>query len=186
MPRAMTIGEQALTFVLSGLGVLLWVLAARAIRLRLAMKRWPVVPGIVRDGRIRVNRRNQYVDVQVAYRIDGRESVTWCPSPTGAGYARGSSGGGAERDLAKTPTGSTINVHANPMRPSEAYLRLPEPHIITAMAGGGLILVGVAAASAFLALGLVAEQTIVFTFMLMLGVLLTCFAAAATVELFRR
>ncbi len=135
----------AILFVLAtlaGLGVLLWVLAWRAWRKRMAMRRWPTAPAVIRGHRTRVSpsrSRSLAVDTEVSYSHEGRDYTVWCVSPTGSRY--GPDAGQPERqEAAAFPVGSTHSVYVNPARADEAFLILPEAHMLAILVGAGAIL----------------------------------------------
>ncbi len=131
-------------FMLAALGALLWVLAWRDWRKRVAMRRWPTTLASIHDHRTRMSRRSQMVDVEVSYRHEGRDYRVWCVPSTGSGYGRGADH--AEWQVATIfAVGSTHPVYLNPKRAGEAFLALPEAHMLAILVGAGLILVGLAA-----------------------------------------
>jgi hypothetical protein len=111
------------------------------------------------------------IDVEVSYRHQGRDHTVWCRSPTGSGYGRGTVQ--AERQVATIfPVGSTHPVYVNPDRDGEAFLVLPELHMLAVLVGFGVILVGLATALILpLATGIDQERA-TLGFMLLLGVVL--------------
>ena len=140
----------AVLFVLTtiaGLGVLLWVLAWQAWQKRVAMRRWPTAPATVHGHRTRMSGRSPMIDVEVSYRHDGRDYRVWCVSPTGSGYGRGTVQ--AERQMAAIfPVRSVHPAYLNPARAGEAFLQLPEVHLLAILVGSGVILMGLVASFA--------------------------------------
>lgn len=177
------------SLVLTGLAGLVWSLFFRHLARRRAMKRWPVVNGTVLGYRIRGGgvRESAYVDHEVAYRYVGVDRVVWCPSPTRSGYGRGTPRDVVERQAERAhPAGSEARVHVNPDRPEEAYLTLPEPHMLAMLATGGTLLLGVAGIPVLTAgLGW-PEEVVTPLFFLVLVFCLVAVAVAAGVALFRR
>lgn len=130
---------------------LLLVLAARDIRKAMRMRRWPRVEGTIRDVRTRGGTRDTVkVDVNMAYDYDGRSFVTWCASPTKAGYStQGIADTDALRNLLETfQPGQTRSVIVNPEKPAEAFIRTPELTVIFGMLAGALALLAVGILSA--------------------------------------
>jgi hypothetical protein len=158
--------------VLGAFGPLLWVMAWRGWRKRVAMRRWPTAAALIRGHRTRPSGRSLMIDVEVSYRHQGRDHTVWCRSPTGSGYGRGTVQ--AERQVATIfPVGSTHPVYVNPDRDGEAFLVLPELHMLAVLVGFGVILVGLATALILpLATGIDQERA-TLGFMLLLGVVLT-------------
>jgi Protein of unknown function (DUF3592) len=158
--------------VLAALGVLLWVMAWRGWRKRGAMRRWPTAPASIRGHRTRRSGRSLMIDVEVSYRHEGRDHTVWCRTPMGTGYGRGTVQ--AERQVATIfPVGSTHPVYVNPERADEAFLTLPEPHMLAVLVGFGVILVGLATALIVpVAIG-IDQELATLAFMLLLGVVLT-------------
>ncbi len=75
----------AILFVMTApaaLGVLLRVLAWRGWRKRVAMRRWPTAPAVIRGHRTRLSGRTRMVDVEVRYSHQGHDYNVWCVSPT--------------------------------------------------------------------------------------------------------
>jgi hypothetical protein len=82
------------------------------------------------------------IDVQVRYEYSGQVFQVWCRSPTRNGYGRADSQ--AERQMAaRFPRGTSQQVFVNPATPAEAFLILPEPHILAMLAGGFMLVVGI-------------------------------------------
>jgi len=156
----------------AALGVLLWVLAWRGWRKRVAMRRWTTALASIRGHRTRMSGRSLMIDVEVSYRHEGRDYTVWCVSPTGSGYGRGTVQ--AERQVATIfPVGSTHPVYLNTTRDGEAFLVLPELHILAVLAGAGAILVGVATTLVLPLATDIDEELATFGFMALLGVVLT-------------
>jgi hypothetical protein len=126
------------------LGIALWVF--RSVRAR---RTWPVTRGTITDTAIRQN-------VSVS---DDEESVTFVPvveyryqvgtaayASSGIGFGEVGYGaiGSAEKVLAQYPIGSAVDVHYNPAKPGETFLK----------PGGGVIawiMLGVGATTAAVA-----------------------------------
>ncbi len=158
--------------VLAALGPLLWVMAWRGWRKRVAMRRWPTAPALIRGHRTRASWSSLAIDVEVSYRHEGRDYAVWCRSPTGSGYGRGTVQ--AERQVATIfPVGSTHPVYVNPGRDGEAFLVLPEFHVLAMLIGGGTIFVGLGTALALPLATSLDQELATLAFMLLLGVVLT-------------
>lgn len=116
--------------------LLLWVLAARDIAKARRMSRWPRVDGTVLDVRTRPGTRGVIkFDVQMRFEFEGRTVKTWCISPTRAG-SRVQDGGDEKafrNQVERWKKGASHPVIVNPDNPDEAYVRMPEWHIITAL-----------------------------------------------------
>lgn len=168
----------------AALGVLLWVIAWRGWRKRVAMRRWPTAPAVIRGYRTRVSpsrSRSLAVDVEVSYRHEGRDYTVWCVSPTGSRYGSGS--GQAERqEAAAFPVGSTHPVYVNPARADEAFLILPEAHMLAILVGAGAILV---ARAVTLVLPVNAGVPDDMLFMAFVGVVLSALVVFLGVALFK-
>jgi Protein of unknown function (DUF3592) len=158
--------------VIAALGVLLWTQAWRHWRQRAAMRGWPTAAALIRGYRTRLSRSSRMVDVEVSYRHDGRDYVTWCASPTRSGFGRGDVQ--AETQVqARFPRGSSHPVYVNPMRADEAFLELPEPHMLAILVGAGVILTAVAAAVVLPVTTTLPQETITLGFMALLGAVLS-------------
>jgi len=168
-----------------GLGVLLWTLAARALRLRMAMRRWPIEKGIVRDHRPRPLQRSVRVDVLVSFAQQGREQAIWCASPTGSAYGPGSGGQGLRQEKSRFPVGATVDVYVNPRQPEQAFLELPESHMVVALLCFGALLIGLPVGMYLAAWYELTEEMVELGFLLLLGAVLTVFAISMGYALFR-
>jgi Protein of unknown function (DUF3592) len=161
--------------VIAALGVLLWTKAWRHWCQRAAMRRWSTAPAVIRGYRTRVSpsrSRSRAIDVEVSYRHAGRDYTVWCVSPTGSRYGSGS--GQAERqEAAAFPVGSTHPVYVNPAHADEAFLILPEAHMLATLVSAGAILVAVAAAVVLPVTTTLPQETITLAFMALLGVVLS-------------
>ncbi len=185
----MSVGPIAGALVLAGLGGLVWSLFFRHLAKRRAIKRWPVVTGTVLGYRIRGGgvRESAYVDYEVSFRYAGEDRVAWCTSPTRSGYGRGTPRDVVERQAAREhPAGSEARVHVNPDRPEEAYLTLPEPHMLAMLATGGTLLLGAAAVPVLTAWLGWPEEVVTPLFFLVLVVCLVAVAVTAGIALLRR
>jgi hypothetical protein len=172
------------TAVLAAFGLLLWAKAWRVWRMRVAMQRWPTAQASIRDHRTRVSGRSLAVDVEVSYRHEGRDYRVWCRSPTGSGYGRDTVQ--AERQVATIfPVGSTHPVFVNPRDAGEAFLVLPEVHMLAMLVGGGTILVGIATALALPLVTAIDQELATLAFMLLLGVVLSVLVIVFGVALAR-
>ena len=157
---------------LAALGILLWVLAWRAWQKRVAMRRWPTAPASIHGHRTRMSGRSRMVDVEVSYRHDGRDYRVWCVSPTGSGYGRGTVQ--AERQMAAIfPVRSVHPVYVNPARVGEAFLQLPEIHMLALLVGSGVILMGLAASFALQVTSALDAELVGLLFFALLGVVLS-------------
>lgn len=181
----MSISAHLGSILFAGLGLLLWSFAARALWFRVAMKGWPVEKGVVEDHRSRPSRRSTAVDVQVAFQHSGRALRVWCVSPTRAGFGRGSGEQGLRQKKARFPRGATVDIFVNPSRPEEAYLELPELHIVVALLAFGALLIAMSLAINPWVFGLVTEELAILGFMLVLGAVLTLIALSMGLALFR-
>jgi hypothetical protein len=163
-------------------GLYLWQLAWRYVRLRQAMRSWPRASGQVLGYRTRVSSSSRRIDVQVRYRYEGQDFEVWCTSPTRSAFGRADTQ--AERQVAaRFPRHSSQQVFVNPATPGEAFLVLPEPHILAMLAGGGMLLVALAVAVVAPQLFGVDQEIVTLSFMLVLGLVLTVIAAFAAVAL---
>jgi hypothetical protein len=149
------------------------------------MKRWPVEEGLVLDHRTRRAIRAVAVDVLVSFRHAGRDFRVWCVSPTRAAYSAGSGDQGFRQEKKQFPKGAAVSVHVNPARPDEAYLELPEQHMIVLLLGfGGLFMVGAVALGLAVA-GRLTEEMATIAFFLTLGGVLSAVAISMGLALFR-
>jgi|EndMetStandDraft_5_1072996.scaffolds.fasta_scaffold20109_2 uncharacterized protein DUF3592 len=168
----------------TALGLLLWRLAWRYIRLRAAMRGWPRASAQVLDYRSELSRSSRSIDVKVRYQYNGRQIETWCRSPTGSGYGRGDVQ--ASRQVAaKFPRHSSQQVYVNPATPEEAFLELPEPHMLAMLIGGGAILVGMVFAPVAAVVFGGGEEMARLAFMIVLGLALSGIAVFAAIALWR-
>ncbi|HMP75526.1 MAG TPA: DUF3592 domain-containing protein [Kiritimatiellia bacterium] len=130
----------------------LWALAARDIRKMLRMRAWPRVDGVIREVRTRPKTRHSVaVDVKMDFMWEGRERSIWCGSPTRAGFSTKTAADqtALNKRVREYVPGSTRSVIVNPEQPDEAFIRMPEWHIIIACIIGGLLLAAIAILSAF-------------------------------------
>lgn len=165
-------------------GLYLWRLVWRYIKLRQAMRNWPRVPGQVLGYRTQASSSSRRIDVQVSYQYQGQDFKVWCRSPTRSSFGRADSQ--AERQVAaRFPRHSSQQVFVNPAMPGEAFLVLPEPHILAMLAGGGVILVSLAFAIVSPQFFGVDQEVVTLSFMLMLGVVLSVIAVFAAIALWR-
>jgi hypothetical protein len=165
-------------------GIYLWHLAWRYIQLRQAMRSWPRVPGQVLGYRTQMGSSTRRIDVHVRFCYEGQDFEVWCRSPTRSSFGRGDSQ--AEKQVAaRFPRHSTQQVFVNPATPGEAFLVLPEPHILAMLAGGGMVLVALAFAVVAPPLFGVDQEIVTLSFMLMLGLVLAVIAVFAAIALWR-
>lgn len=175
--------------VLSGLGGLLAALAIRDLAKRRAMKRWPVTTATVLGFRLRGRglREPRHVDYQVSFAHEGETRVAWCSSPTKAAFGRSGWPASIEAEAERRhPAGSTAPLRVNPDRPEEAYLTLPEPHVLAMQAGGSALLLLAAAATALPPLLGLGEEEAHLLLFVVAGLVLAGVAVAFAVALFRR
>jgi len=157
---------------IAALGVYLWTLAWRYFRQRAAMRRWPTAPATVHGHRTRMSGRSPMIDAEVSYRHDGRDYRVWCVSPTGSGYGCGTVQ--AERQMAAIfPVRSVHPVYLNPARVGEAFLQLPEIHLLALLVGSGVILTGLAAGLALQVTSALEAELANLLFFALLGVVLS-------------
>lgn len=168
-----------------GLGLLLWTLAARALRLRVEMRRWPVEKGVVQDHRTRPLVRATAVDILVTFAHRNRDHSVWCRSPTRSAYGRGSEGQGLRQEKARFPLGATVDVYVNPRQPEQAFLEFPEAHMVAALIGFGAVLIALSIAVNPEIRTLVTEELATLAFMLVLGAVLSVIAIFMAYALFR-
>ena len=106
----------------------------------------------------------------------------WSRSPTRSAYGRADRQ--AERQVAaRFPRGSTQQVFVNPASPEEAFLELPEPHMLAMMAGGGILLIALAVAVAAPPVFGVEQEVVTLGFMLVVALVLVVVAVFAAVAL---
>jgi hypothetical protein len=165
-------------------GLYLWRLAWRYVQLRQAMRSWPRVPGQVLGYRTQVSSSSRRIDVQVRYRYEGRDFEVWCRSPTRSAFGRADVQAG-KQVAARFPRQATQQVFVNPATPGEAFLVLPEPHILAMLAGGGVLLVALAVAVVSPQLFGVDQEVVTLSFMLVLGLVLAVMAVFAAIALWR-
>lgn len=166
----------------TALGLHLWRLVWRYLRLRRTMRGWPRVPAQVIGYRTEPGARSRRVDVQVRYQHNGQTRQVWCVSPTRSAYGRGD--GQASRQVAaKFPPGSSQQVFVNPATPDEAFLELPEPHMLAMLAGGGTILVALAFVLVTPVVFGVDEEIVKLAFMLVVAVALAVMAVFSAIAL---
>ncbi len=168
-----------------GLGALLWTLAVRSLRLRAAMRSWPVEKGIVQDHRTRPSRSSIPVDVLVRFSHKGREHTVWCVSPTRSGYGRDGGEQGFRQEKARFKVSAEVDVYVNPREPEQAYLELPESHMIMALLCFGALLIALPVGMYLAAWFQLSEEMVTLGFMLLLGGVLTIFAISMGYALFR-
>jgi hypothetical protein len=170
--------------LVAAFGVLLWVKAWHGWRLRVAMRRWPRTPASIHGYRSRASSTSVHVDVEVSYRHDGRDYRVWCRTPMRTGYGRGSPM--PERQVAAVfPVGTTHPAYVNPANPAEAFLKLPEPHMLAAFVGFGAILVGLATALALPVAADIGQELATLWFFLLVGAVLSVLVVFFGVALYR-
>jgi hypothetical protein len=168
----------------TAMGLLLWRLAWRYIRLRRAMRGWPRASAQVLDYRSEFSRSRHSIDVKVRYQYNGRLIETWCRSPTRSGYGRGDVQ--ASRQVAAMfPRHSSQQVYVNPATPEEAFLELPELHMLAMLIGVGTILVGLVFTTVAPVIFGVGEEIAKLAFMIVLGLALSVIAVFAAIALWR-
>lgn len=166
-------------------GLHLLQLAWGYLRLRKTMRSWPRVPALVLGYRTELSRSSRRVDVQVRYEYDGRALEIWCRSPTRSAYGRGDQQA-QKQEEANYPLGTWQQVFVNPATPKEAFLELPEPHMLAMLGGGGTLLVALAAAVALPDVFGVEQETVTLLFFLVLAGVLAVIAVFAAIALWRR
>lgn len=122
--------------------LLLWGLAVRDALKSCRMARWPRVLGAVCATRTRPGTRGVVkLDVQMRFPFEGQEITTWCPSPTGAGFSVRSPADrqAFDRRVADWKAGMSHRVIINPDDPLEAYVRMPEWHMLAALVIAGFV-----------------------------------------------
>ncbi len=173
------------SLLFAAFGLLLWTHAARALRLRVEMRRWPVEKGVVQNHRTRPLVRATAVDVLVTFSHRNRDHSVWCRSPTSSAYGRGSEGQGLRQEKARFPLGATVDVYVNPRQPEEAFLEFPEIHMVVALLGFGALLIALSVAVNPAIRSLVTEESATLGFMLVLGAVLSVIAIFMAYALFR-
>ena len=164
-------------------GLQLWRLVWRYLRLRRAMRGWPRVAAEVLGDRTELSRGSRRIDVQLRYVHEGRMYEVWSRSPTRSAYGRGDRQAGRQV-AALYPPGSTQQAFVNPATPAEAFLELPEPHMLAMMAGGGTLLIALAVAVPPV-FG-VDPEIVTLGFMLVVALVLAVVAVFAAVALWPR
>jgi hypothetical protein len=131
--------------------VLLWYLSWHRIGKYLTMRKWPRAPGIVKESRtVPMTRGSVRIEVRAAFLAAGRNMDVWCESPGRTGYSVKDVHGPAKvRALLENnyAPGSALQVIYNPDSPAEAYFQMPSLLVTFAMGAGGLLWLGVGAAS---------------------------------------
>ena len=173
------------SLLFAAFGLLLWTLAVRALRLRAAMRRWPVEKGVVQNHRTRPLARATAVDVLVTFSHRNRDHTVWCRSPTSSAYGRGSEGQGLRQEKARFPVGATLDVYVNPRQPEQAFLEFPETHMVAALLGFGTVLIALSIAVNPAIRSLVTEELATLAFMLLLGAVLSVIAIFMGYALFQ-
>jgi hypothetical protein len=168
----------------AALGVLLWVKAWRGWRLRGDMQRWPTASAEIRGYRTRPSVKSTHVDVEVSYRHEGRDYTVWCRTPMGTGYGRGYAQ--PERQVAASfQVGSTHPVYVNPTNPAQAFIVLPEPHMLAILVGCGIILVGLGMALGLPLMCTMNQEQATLWFFLLVGAVLSLLVVFFGVALYR-
>lgn len=123
-----------------GSATLFW-LAARALRLRLAMRHWPRVRGVVKDHTIRSSNPHgtghHRAIVTVEYAANGKKRRVRCDSPTRLSFATKRA---AASTIADVRIGRPVDIYVDPRDGSRAFLLLPEVSAMLLMFGGSLFL----------------------------------------------
>ena len=155
-------------------GLWIWLRVWHFWRLRAEMRRWPTAQALIHGVSVRQPRRSNIVEVEVSYRHEGRNYRVWCKPPAGGSYA--GTVKQAERQVAmQFPVRSVHPVYLNPERLDEAFLELPHRTALALGAGGGLLLIGVAAGIALPAFSVLDAELAELLVMALLGVLLSGF-----------
>jgi hypothetical protein len=170
--------------VLAAAGLFLWRLAWRYLRLRRAMRGWPRAAAEVLGYRSAPSRSSRRIDVRVRYQYDGRAYDVWCRSPTRSAYGRGDVQ--AERQMAaRFPRGTSHQVFVNPATPDQAFLELPEPHMLAFIIGGGALLMAFAFATVTPVFFEVDQEIVTLVFFLAVAIVLAPMAVFAAIALWR-
>lgn len=123
-----------------GSATLFW-LGARALRLRLAMRHWPRVRGIVKDHTIRSSNPHgtghHRAIVTVEYAFDGKKRRVSCDSPTRLSFATKRA---AASTIAGVRIGGPVDIYVDPLDGTRAFLLLPEVSAMVLLFGGSLFL----------------------------------------------
>ncbi len=135
-----------------GPAILLWWLAARDIRKYFRMRSWPRVEGVIREVRTRpMTRHSVAVEVHMEYSWEGQAKSPWCGSPTRSGFGVKTAADqtALKKRVASYVIGSSRDVLVNPDNPDEAYIRLPEWHMMVVCMVGGMLFAALAILSVF-------------------------------------
>lgn len=136
-----------MALVLCGGGVFLFVLFVRRLLLRIAMRRWPRMRGIVREHRVHSQRNRHGAGhhrpiVTVECTSAGRKWRVHCDSPTRLGFATENA---ARSHMERFPRGESVEIYVDPNNPQRAFLVLPEMSALLLLSLGSLFLLGVGA-----------------------------------------
>jgi hypothetical protein len=135
-----------------GPAIALWWVAGRDARKSFRMQSWPHVEGVIRDVRTRpMTRHSVAVEVQMDYSWEGQTKSRWCGSPTRSGFGVKTAADqiALNTRVASYVIGSSRDVLVNPDNPDEAYIRLPEWHMIIVCMVGGMLFTVLAILLAF-------------------------------------
>jgi len=132
--------------ILGVIGLLFWSAGGMVAKYR-RMRQWPRVPGRTRDARTLPMTREAFrLEVQVDFNYGGKRRRVWCGSPGKVGYTRTYARGELEkfnRKMEALKSGEDVTVIVNPDDPTEAYLRMPELHMMIALVLGGVLFLAV-------------------------------------------
>lgn len=125
--------------VWTGSALLFW-LFVRGLRLRIAMKGWPRLRGVVRAHDIRAHRNlhgsGHYRPV-VTVEVSSPKRRLHCDSPTRRGYAQE---GAARSFMQRFPVGASVDIYVDPKNPQRVFLYPPEMSALLLLLLGSLFL----------------------------------------------
>ncbi len=169
-------GALLISIGMIAVGLHLWRLAWRYSQLRRAMGRWPCVPAKVLGYRTVVESNSSKVDVRLRYSYGDQEFRIWTASPTRSGYGREDAGQAEKQVAARFPRNTVHSVFVNPTVPEEAFLELPEAHMLAMLVAGGMVLIALSIAVLAADLLDIDQELVTLGFMLVLGVALALVA----------
>lgn len=125
----------------TGSALLFW-LFVRGIQLRIAMKRWPRVQGVVREHEVHSHQNlhgpgHHRPVVIVEYSAAGENRLVRCNSAMRLGYAHSE---GAQSIVAQFAIGGKVEIYLDPNDPTRAFLYPPETTTLVLLSLGSLFL----------------------------------------------
>lgn len=123
-------------------GAIMFGYFVKALRLRILMRRWPAIRGVVREHRVHSQRNRHGAGhhrpvVFVEYSVAGRKRLVRCDSPTRLGFA---SEHATRATMDRFAIGKEVDIYVDPEAPDRALLYPPETAALLLLSLGSLFL----------------------------------------------